>query len=182
MGFECTTCDPPRSFKTASGMTGHRRMKHEAMAYPSVDHPQDGETTSKGEIQISDEDIVGLIAEHFDRLESKILSTWGHPAGLCEGEHCADVLRQHEATQRQRDVQIQQETAKWIFQQLDHVARDLGRVDVWDEFQRDYVNLANGIDHGPGFYIGSDRIVGGEEHPFITYRDTENGDVYHSPA
>jgi len=104
-----------------------------------------------------------------------------HPPGFCEGEHCADALRQYEAAQHQRDVQIQQETAKFIHREYDHAARDLSIVNEWHALQRDYVNLANGIDHGPGFYIGTDRIVGGEEHPYITFTDTENGDVYHSP-
>jgi len=139
---------------------------------------------------ITDEEMIEALSRQTDRTVERLIAANtaaklgqpAHPAGFCDGEHCADALRQHEAAQHQRDVQIQQDTAKWIHQQYDHAARDLGRIDEWHELQREYVELANGIDHGPGFYIGTDRIVGGEEHPYITFTDKENGDVYHSPA
>jgi len=121
MGFECSRCDPPRSFKTASGMVGHRRMKHEAMAHPSVDHPQDGETTSKAE-QISDEELVALLGEHFEHLESKILSAWEnlldqshHPAGFCKKYHCSEAKTIY-------DQAIVQATKNEIAQQAPHPA------------------------------------------------------------
>jgi len=96
------------------------------------------------------------------------------------GEHCADLLQQHEATQRQQEVATQQARAKWIFQQVDHAARDLNMVDQWQTLKAEYTELANGRDRGPGYWIGSTRIVGGDKYPYITF--SRNGDVYHSPA
>jgi len=187
----CTICGK-QGFKSAQGRAGHMMLAHNVLSGRATEpKPELGATTeqvfSPEVIDITGEAMIEALSGQTDRIVERLIAANteaklgqpDHPPGFCDGEHCADVLRQHEATQRQREVEIQQATAKWIHQQYDHVARDLGMVDQWLAFQREYVELAAGNDAGPGYWIGSTRIVGGDKYPYITF--SRNGDVYHSP-
>jgi len=206
MGFECTTCDPARFFKTASGMTGHKRMKHEAMAYPSVDPPQDGETTSKGE-QMSDEEIVGLLSEHFEHLESKILSIWDHPAGFCEKNHCSQAKTIYDQAiaqatkneiaqqappehppgfcntshcaeaQRAYNERMVFDTTRGNFETLKKASENLHLEQQAMDLVNECFDLLEGQNYGSGYWLGADRVHG----KVGTFREMGTGNVFHYP-
>ena len=170
MAFECTSCDPPKSFKSKAGLQGHRQFKHTEMSantsVPSANQGQPEENMVERIDRVLNEkieELAGYLSEKLEELgnliEEKVVSYCEelldknqHPAGFCTTAHCQQAQVDHNQA-------ITKAAGDKIFATLSKAAKNLGHDDVADELAREYIELATGRDQGPGFFIGETRMT-----------------------